>query len=68
MTSLALGVHERLVRSGIQPTSDEYYLRIDETMQKRFPENFEVGSRGNFVGTGKTEPTQTFECSCSGLA
>ena len=42
MTSLALGVHERLVRSGIQPTSDEYYLRIDETMQKRFPENFEV--------------------------
>lgn len=41
MTSLALGVHERLVRSGIQPTSDEYYLRIDETMQKRFPENFE---------------------------
>ena len=40
MTSLALGVHERLVRSGIQPTSDEYYLRIDETMQKRFPENF----------------------------
>jgi len=42
MTSLALGVHERLVRSGIQPTSDEYYLRIDETMQKRFPENFEI--------------------------
>jgi len=40
MTSLALGVHERLVRSGIQPTSEEYYLRIDETMQKRFPENF----------------------------
>jgi hypothetical protein len=64
MTSLALGVHERLVRSGIQPTSDEYYLRIDETMQKRFPENF----GGNFVGTGKTRPTQTFECSCSGLA
>ena len=44
MTSLALGVHERLVRSGIQPTSEEYYLRIDETMQKRFPENFEGSS------------------------
>jgi hypothetical protein len=40
MTSLALGVHERLVRSGIDPTSDDYYRRIDETMQKRFPENF----------------------------
>ena len=40
MTSLALGVHEQLVRGGIDPSSDEYYRRIDETMQKRFPENF----------------------------
>jgi hypothetical protein len=40
MTSLALGLHEKLVRSGIDPTSDVYYRRIDETMQKRFPENF----------------------------
>lgn len=44
MTSLALGVHERLVRSGIDPASEDYYLRIDETMQKRFPENFEGNS------------------------
>ena len=44
MTSLALGVHERLVRSGISPTSEDYYHRIDETMQKRFPENFEGNS------------------------
>ena len=40
MTSLALGVHEKLVRSGIDPASDEYYRRIDSTMQKRFPEYF----------------------------
>ena len=40
MTSLALGLHEKLVRNGIDPTSDVYYHRIDETMQKRFPENF----------------------------
>jgi len=40
MTSLALGLHEKLVRSGINPTSDIYYRRIDETMQKRFPEYF----------------------------
>ena len=40
MTSLALGVHENLVRQGVDPTSDEYYRRIDETMQKRFPEYF----------------------------
>jgi len=40
MTSLALGVHEKLVRSGVNATSNEYYRRIDETMQKRFPEYF----------------------------
>jgi len=44
MTSLALGLHEKLVRNGIDPTSDTYYHRIDETMQKRFPENFEGNS------------------------
>ena len=40
MTSLALGLHEKLVRGGVDPTSDEYYRRIDSTMQKRFPEMF----------------------------
>ena len=44
MTSLALGLHEKLVRNGLNPSSDEYYRRIDETMQKRFPENFEGSS------------------------
>ena len=44
MTSLALGLHEKLVRSGIDPSSDVYYRRIDETMQKRFPENFGNGT------------------------
>jgi hypothetical protein len=41
MTSLALGLHEKLVRSGVPAGSDEYYKRIDKTMRKRFPENFE---------------------------
>lgn len=41
MTSLALGLHEKLVRSGVPAGSDEYYQRIDNTMRKRFPENFE---------------------------
>ncbi len=40
MTSLALGLHEKLVRSGVSPTSEEYYRRIDDTMHKRFPEYF----------------------------
>lgn len=40
MTSLALGLHEKLVRSGIDATSDDYYSTIDKTMRKRFPEYF----------------------------
>jgi hypothetical protein len=41
MTSLALGLHEKLKRNGVTIGSDEYYSSIDETMKKRFPENFE---------------------------
>jgi hypothetical protein len=41
MTALAFGLHEKLVRSGVDPRSDDYYRRVDETMKKRFPENFE---------------------------
>ena len=44
MTSLALGLHEKLVSSGVDPTSDQYYRRIDDTMQKRFPEYFGTDS------------------------
>lgn len=40
MTSLALGLHEKLVRSGVDATSGEYYTTIDKTMRKRFPEYF----------------------------
>ena len=41
MTALALGLHEKLVRSGIDPRSDDYYQQIDATMKRRFPEAFE---------------------------
>jgi len=41
MTALALGLHDKLVRSGIDPRSDDYYRQIDKTMRKRFPEAFE---------------------------
>jgi len=41
MTSLALGLHQKLVRQGVDPRSDDYYRRVDEAMRKRFPEEFE---------------------------
>ena len=57
MTSLALGLHEKLVRSGVNPTSDEYYTRIDNTMRKRFPENFEDDSLDDDVPAQRTRPS-----------
>jgi hypothetical protein len=42
MTGYAFGVHESLVRQGINPQSqaDEYYNRIDQSMRQRFPDKF----------------------------
>lgn len=41
MTSFALGLHEKLVKSGVDPTSDEYYGRVNSRIREKFPENFE---------------------------
>lgn len=41
MTGAAYGIHERLVKEGLDPRSDEYYQRLDATIRRRFPENFE---------------------------
>jgi len=42
MTGYAFGVHESLVKQGVNPQSqaDEYYNRIDESMRQRFPDKF----------------------------
>jgi len=41
MTSLALGLHQKLVREGIDPRSDDYYDRINGRMRQLFPDKFE---------------------------
>ena len=41
MTSLALGLHNKLVKQGVSPQSDEYYETIDSRMRQVFPDNFE---------------------------
>ena len=43
MTSFALGFHNKLVKSGITPSSPEYYERIDARMKQVFPDAFESG-------------------------
>lgn len=57
MTSLALGLHEKLVRAGTDPSSDEYYSTIDKTMRKRFPEYFGDDSLDDDVPAQRTKPS-----------
>lgn len=40
MTALALAVHQDLVESGVDTSSDEYYEKINARVRKRFPEAF----------------------------
>jgi hypothetical protein len=40
VTSYALGLHQKLVNSGVDPRSDEYYEQIDSRVRSKFPEVF----------------------------
>jgi hypothetical protein len=59
MTSLALGLHEKLVKQNglAYATTNEYYQRIDETMRKRFPENFEGEKVDEEKSSVRTKPS-----------
>jgi len=39
-TSFALGLHQKLVNSGLDPRSDEYFEKINSRMKSTFPEVF----------------------------
>ena len=54
MTSLALGLHEKLKRNGVPVGSDEYYDAIDTTMRRRFPESFEEAKESRTEEPQKT--------------
>lgn len=41
MTSFALGLHTKLINSGVDPKSDEYYERLNGRLRQVFPESFE---------------------------
>ena len=40
VTSYALGLHQKLVNSGTDPRSDEYFEQIDARVKSKFPEIF----------------------------
>jgi hypothetical protein len=41
MTSFALGLHTKLVKSGVDPQSDEYYEKLNSRVRQVFPDQFE---------------------------
>ncbi len=40
MTSFALGLHQKLVKQGVDPRSDEYYEKINARIRQVFPDQF----------------------------
>jgi hypothetical protein len=58
MTAAALGLHTKLVNSGVEAGSDEYYSTLDKTMRKRFSEHFgEPKAKPNTVVAPATRST-----------
>jgi len=57
MTALALAVHQDLVESGIDTSSDEYYEKINSRVRKRFPEAFNSEKRKSSVVAPATRST-----------
>jgi len=41
MTGYAYGLHEKLVKSGVAPDTEEYYNKIDSAVRRVFPDRFD---------------------------
>jgi len=55
VTSFALGLHQKLVNSGVDPRTDQYYEQIDARIKKTFPEIFgEATDRSSSESPRKT--------------
>lgn len=53
LTAFALGLHQKLVSTGYDPRTEEYFERIDSRMKQVFPEVFEGESK-----PAKAEPAR----------
>jgi len=62
MTSLALGLHQKLVKQygASYPSTDEYWQKVDSTMRQRFPDYFQdkTSEAGN-KPAGRTDKPST---------
>ncbi len=57
MTALALAAHEKLVKGGVDPTSDEYYEKINSRIRQIFPDAFPSEKRKSSVVAPATRST-----------
>ena len=55
MTNFAYGVHAKLVKENVNPTSKEYYDRVDQRMREVFPQEFDIEESNQEVA----EPEET---------
>ena len=54
MTGYAYGLHEKLVKSGIDPRSDQYYSEIDNAVRRVFPDKFGDENIGGYAPQRQT--------------
>jgi hypothetical protein len=47
MTSFALGFHQKLVKSGVDPRSDDYFEKVDGRLREVFPDFFGAAPTGD---------------------
>lgn len=57
LTSFSLGLHQKLVNSGVDPRSDDYFERIDARMKSTFPEVFGKDEKPKSVDGSKKPAT-----------
>jgi|TARA_R100001480_G_scaffold41472_1_gene54285 hypothetical protein len=61
MTFAAFGVHQELLNDNVDPSSNDYYRKIDERMREYFPQKFDEPKNvqqvaGSSRGAGTTKP------------
>ena len=57
MTGFAVGIHEKLVKQGIDPRSNPtYYEQIDGVLRQRFPDYFGKGNGASQAPTSRKTP------------
>jgi hypothetical protein len=61
MTSLALGLHQKLVKQygSSYPSTDEYWQKVDSTMRQRFPDYFQEKPQQTSQSGSRTEKSST---------